>query len=189
MSDGPSVSCRVGESRLRRSKETCDELAARVPRDCHRAMLEAALALNGKLKGTRLCPKICAMGKIWAQLERKIPLFPAQIRSPRKCKANGFNGAWGMALSSIPIDRSINPIDSNTFGGCNTSKTTYVNPDLDAVGRGTCDFPQPTRHRTARAFQAAFADGVNVAAFSLTTSCTLRGRCLVRLSKSSDMRS
>ena len=136
--------------------------------------------------GVPIAPKICAMGKICAELERKIPLFPAQIRSPRSARPTDSTGRGELALSSIPIERSINPTDSNTFTGCNTSKTTYLNPDF---GRGTCDFPQPTRHRTARAFQAAFADGVNVAAFSLTTCCTLRGRCPVRLSTSSDMRS
>src|SRR6202795_4853725 len=37
--------------------------------------------------------------------------------------------------------------------------------------------------------QATFADGVNVAAFFLTNSCTLSGRCPVNVSTSSDIRS
>ena len=37
--------------------------------------------------------------------------------------------------------------------------------------------------------QAAFADAVNLAAFFLTNSCTLSGRCPVNVSTSSDIRS
>lgn len=45
------------------------------------------------------------------------------------------------------------------------------------------------RKRAPEETQAAFADGVNVAAFFLTNSCTLSGSCPVSVRTSSDVRS
>src|SRR5580704_435018 len=45
------------------------------------------------------------------------------------------------------------------------------------------------RKRASEDTQAAFADGVNVAAFFLTNSCTLSGSCPVSVRTSSDVRS
>jgi hypothetical protein len=76
------------------------------------------------------------MGKFGRNLGANAPLFCAQVRSSRNVRPTDSTGLSELAIGSIPIARSINPVDAVGFTGFPPLNSPIKTSILDAVGHG-----------------------------------------------------